>query len=291
MNKLTKRILSVFLAVAMIVTILPQVATTQAASAKSIILYKGDKYQFTNYYDIKSVSSSKKAIVTIAKDKKKKYLANVTAKKTGKSTLTIKTKYDKLKYVATVVNYKFDVSFVKVSDDSLIMVVKNNTKTIFDQVDFKYTLCNTTGEPVAREDVSLYSLIPGKVSYKLINTYGKADVSTLDLSQCSAKAIGNSRNPLYKYANLSSKIATKVEEEPFDGGTQLNIKITNNSKSKGQGDVFVLFYDQDNNVLDLKYISVYSFGSGDIKTETVKCYDYKGSYDHCKIVPAVYMKK
>ena len=46
MNKLTKRILSVFLAVAMIVTILPQVATTQAATTtKKLTLYVGEKVE------------------------------------------------------------------------------------------------------------------------------------------------------------------------------------------------------------------------------------------------------
>lgn len=291
MKKLTKRVLSVFLALAMIVTILPPM-TAQAAKATNIILYKGDKYQFTNFYDITSVASSKKAVVSIARDKKKKYYANATAKKLGKSTLTIKTKRGTLKYVATVADYKFDVSFKKVSDSDLLMVVKNNTKTIFDAVSFKYTLCDATGEPITRDDIILYSLIPGKCSYKMIHTYGQIDVNTLDLSACTAEATGNDRRPTSKYANLSSKIATKVTEETFADGIQLTVRITNNAKSEGRGDAFVLVYDENNNVLGVEDISVYSFGSGDIKTETIKLYNYKyGAYHHYKVVPAIYLRK
>lgn len=291
MNKLTKRILSVFLAVAMIVTILPPV-TAEAAKVKNIIIYKGDKYRFTNYSDITSVSSTKKAVVAIARDKEKKYYANVTAKKTGKSTLTIKTKRQTDKYAVTVADYKFDVSFKKISDSEIIMIAKNKTKTIFDSVSFKYTLCDASGEPVARDSVTMDSLIPGKASYLRINTYGKADVNTLDLSLCTAKATANSRDPLAKYANLSSKIATKITEEPFSDGTQLNVKITNNAKSAGRGDIFILLYDENNSILGVESISLYSFDSGDIKTETVKLYNYRyGTYDHYKVVPAVYLRK
>lgn len=69
MNKLTKRILSLCLALAMIVTILPQVATTQAAKTKSVVLYKGEVVEVSdNFYStVKSVSSSKKAVVAAKK--------------------------------------------------------------------------------------------------------------------------------------------------------------------------------------------------------------------------------
>ena len=75
MNKLTKRIVSVFLAVAMIVTILPPV-TAQAAKTKSVVLYKGEVVEVSdNFYStVKSVSSSKKAVVAA------KRIPNVTIK-------------------------------------------------------------------------------------------------------------------------------------------------------------------------------------------------------------------
>lgn len=49
MNKLTKRIVSVFLAVAMIVTILPPV-TAQAAKTKSVVLYKGEVVEVSDNF-------------------------------------------------------------------------------------------------------------------------------------------------------------------------------------------------------------------------------------------------
>lgn len=46
MNKLTKRVLSVFLALAMIVTILPPVTAQAATKTEKMTLYKGE---VTNY--------------------------------------------------------------------------------------------------------------------------------------------------------------------------------------------------------------------------------------------------
>ena len=51
----------------MIVTILPQVATTQAATKKSIVLYKGEKIYYTDYSAVKSVKSSNSKIATVNK--------------------------------------------------------------------------------------------------------------------------------------------------------------------------------------------------------------------------------
>ena len=135
MNKLTKRIVSVFLAVAMIVTILPPV-TAQAAKTKSVVLYKGEVVEVSdNFYStVKSVSSSKKAVVAAKKDSKRNYKAILTAKKAGKSTVTLKTKKGTFKYAVTVKNYDFTVSFKNIGNDYLLMSVKNNTKTTFDDL-------------------------------------------------------------------------------------------------------------------------------------------------------------
>ena len=65
MNKLTKRVLSVFLALAMIVTILPPVTAQAATKTEKMTLYKGEIVKNYVYGTLKSVSSSKKAVAIV----------------------------------------------------------------------------------------------------------------------------------------------------------------------------------------------------------------------------------
>ena len=126
----------------MLITIIPPV-TAQAAKTKSVVLqYKGEVVEVSdNFYStVKSVSSSKKAVVAAKKDSKRNYKAILTAKKAGKSTVTLKTKNGTFKYAVTVKNYDFTVSFKNIGNDYLLMSVKNNTKTTFDELQLTYTL-------------------------------------------------------------------------------------------------------------------------------------------------------
>ena len=117
MNKVMKKLLCACLALAMLITILPPV-TAQAAKTKSVVLYKGEVVEVSdNFYStVKSVSSSKKAVVAAKKDSKRNYKAILTAKKAGKSTVTLKTKNGTFKYVVTVKNYDFTVSFKNIGN-------------------------------------------------------------------------------------------------------------------------------------------------------------------------------
>lgn len=288
MNKLTKRIVSVFLAVAMIVTILPPV-TAQAAKTKSVVLYKGEVVEVTdNFYStVKSVSSSKKAVVAAKKDSKRNYKAILTAKKAGKSTVTLKTKKGTFKYAVTVKNYDFTVSFKNIGNDYLLMSVKNNTKTTFDELQLTYTLCNSAGEVIEKKEKIVSDLLPGKKSYEKISVYGM----DVDPSQCTAKAKASSRSLDAKYTNLNSKIKFTTSEEKSGDYTEISVKMKNNSKKSARGTVFVFVYDANGNILDVREIYVGSFDAGNIKTESVKVYNYIGEYDHCDIVPAIYSKE
>lgn len=289
MNKLTKRILSLCLALAMIVTILPQVATTQAAKTKSVVLYKGEVVEVSdNFYStVKSVSSSKKAVVAAKKDSKRNYKAILTAKKSGKSTVTLKTKNGTFKYAVTVKNYDFTVSFKNIGNDYLLMSVKNNTKTTFDDLQLTYTLCNSAGEVIEKKEKIVSDLLPGKKSYEKISVYGM----DVDPSQCTAKAKASSRSLDAKYTNLNSKIKFTTSEEKSGDYTEISVKMKNNSKKSARGTVFVFVYDANGNILDVREIYVGSFDAGNIKTESVKVYNYIGEYDHCDIVPAIYSKE
>lgn len=290
MNKLTKRIVSVFLAVAMIVTILPPV-TAQAAKTKSVVLYKGEVVEVSdNFYStVKSVSSSKKAVVAAKKDSKRNYKAILTAKKAGKSIVTLKTKKGTFKYAVTVKNYDFTVSFKNIGNDYLLMSVKNNTKTTFDDLQLTYTLCNSAGDVIEKKEKIVSDLLPGKKSYEKISVYGM----DVDPSQCTAKAKAkaSSRSLDAKYTNLNSKIKFTTSEEKSGDYTEISVKMKNNSKKSARGTVFVFVYDANGNILDVKEIYVGSFDAGNIKTESVKVNNFIGEYDHCDIVPAIYSKE
>lgn len=288
MNKLTKRIVSAFLAVAMIVTILPPV-TAQAAKTKSVVLYKGEVVEVSdNFYStVKSVSSSKKAVVAAKKDSKRNYKAILKAKKAGKSTVTLKTKKGTFKYAVTVKNYDFTVSFKNIGNDYLLMSVKNNTKTTFDDLQLTYTLRNSAGDVIEKKEKIVSDLLPGKKSYEKISVYGM----DVDPSQCTAKAKASSRSLDTKYTNLNSKIKFTTSEEKSGDYTEISVKMKNNSKKSARGTVFVFVYDANGNILDMREIYVGSFDAGNIQTESVKVYNFIGEYDHCDIVPAIYSKE
>ena len=289
MNKVMKKLLCACLALAMLITIIPPV-TAQAAKTKSVVLqYKGEVVEVSdNFYStVKSVSSSKKAVVAAKKDSKRNYKAILTAKKAGKSTVTLKTKNGTFKYAVTVKNYDFTVSFKNIGNDYLLMSVKNNTKTTFDDLQLTYTLCNSAGDVIEKKEKNVSDLLPGKKSYEKISVYGM----DVDPSQCTAKAKASSRSLDAKYTNLNSKIKFTTSEEKSGDDTEISVKMKNNSKKSARGTVFVFVYDANGNILDVKEIYVGSFDAGNIKTESVKVYNFIGEYDHYKIVPALYSKK
>lgn len=290
MNKVMKKLLCACLALAMLITIIPPV--TAEAATKSFVLYKGEELQYTNYYTVKSVSSSKKSVISISKDKKKDYYANIKAKKTGKSTITIKTKYNTTKYNVTVKKMNFKVTYKQLASDKVLMCVKNNMKSTFEDVKFTYTLRDASGAVVQKKEIIVSDILPGKTSYTTISTYG----TEVDASQCSAKFTQSGREPLTKYTSLNSKVKSTVTEESGDGYIELSIKLKNNTKSSSaRGTVFILLYDSDNNVIGLKDITVYGLDAGNVKTDEVRVYNSSysefASYDHYKIVPALYSKK
>ena len=275
MNKVMKKLLCACLALAMLITIIPPV--TAEAATKSLVLYKGEELQYTNYYTVKSVSSSKKSVISISKDKKKDYYANIKAKKTGKSTITIKTKYNTTKYNVTVKKMNFKVTYKQLASDKVLMCVK--------------TLRDASGAVVQKKEIIVSDILPGKTSYTTISTYG----TEVDASQCSAKFAQSSREPLTKYASLNSKVKSSVKEKNGDGYIEFSVKLKNNSKSSARGSVFMLLYDSDNNIIGLKNFTVYGLDAGNVKTEQIRVYNSSysefASYDHCKIVPALYSKK
>ena len=145
MNKLTKRVLSVFLALAMIVTILPPVTAQAATKTEKMTLYKGEIVKNYVYGTLKSVSSSKKAVATVKKDSGN---AVITAKKPGKATISIKTNRGTFKYAVTVKKLDVTATLSDMGNGNMLLTVKNNTKQTFTYVSVDYVIKNDQGETI-----------------------------------------------------------------------------------------------------------------------------------------------
>lgn len=156
MKKMMKRLVSFVVALAMIATVIP-VVNAEAATTKKMTLYVGEAVYFTDYGKVSSVTSSKKSVVSAAKDKENNTHANLKAKKAGTSTVTVKTKYGTTKIKVTVKKLAFDVKLTQLSEGSVLVSVKNNTKQAFDYANVTYTLKGADGE-ILEKDKKLISI-------------------------------------------------------------------------------------------------------------------------------------
>ncbi|MCM1283729.1 MAG: hypothetical protein NC180_09735 [Muribaculaceae bacterium] len=291
MKKLSKRLLSAFLALAMLAAVLPVVDAQADTKKENLTLYVGEAIYFTNYSKVTSVKSSKSDVVKVAKDKKNNTHANLTAKKAGKSKVTIKTKSGTSVYTVTVKKLDFDVTLTKISEGNILMSVKNNTKQIFDYVEVKYTLKGADGEVLAEDTKLLDDSMPGKMSYANI-TYSSYSY-TVDIEQCSAKAkeVTRSFTATYKNAESKVKVTDSVDMEKNPGYATVTVKAKNTSSKSVKGKVSIVLYDAQGNKIGTRPVSFYIKGSA-TDTETVKIdvsYVYT-DYDHYEIEKCLYFK-
>ena len=293
MNKVMKKLLCACLALAMLITIIPPVTAEAATKTEKMTLYKGEKYYLTNYNTVTGVSSTKKSVVAIAKDKKYDTHANITAKKAGVSTITVKTKRGTMKYKITVKNLAVTGTLRDMGNGKLLLTVKNKTKSTFSSVTLEYTLKNEAGEVVEKDKVNVYDVVAGKTVYKSIwySTYNY----TVDVSQCSVKAVSDDRNPTCTYTNRSSKITASVEETISDNGdVEFSVKSKNTlKKDRVNGYHYIILYDAQNNIIGLETVSIY-LNAGAVSTDTAKYiapYNTQQPYDHYKLITVAYSYK
>ena len=282
MKKLGKRVLAFCLACVMALTVVTvmEPVTAQAAT-KSITLYKGEAIYFTDYSKVKSVSSSKKSVVTVKKDKENNIHANLYAKKTGKATVTVKTGYGTNKLNVTVKPLKFSVGMKDMGNGRILFSIKNNTKQTFDDAIVEYTIKDEAGNVCEKDKIHVYDLVAGKTVYD--SCYYSQNSYTINLSESSARVIAVSHNLNRIYKNQSSNIAVSAKEE----GDKLVIKTKNKlKKDTGSGRVFILFYDADGKVVDMASSSIY-LQAGAVDT-TSRSLLYGIEYDSYKPIPVAY---
>lgn len=292
MNKLTKRILSVFLAVAMIVTFLPPVTAQAATKTDKLTLYKGEAYEISLLLGkLKSVSSSKKSVAPVKKVDGK---AVITAKKVGKATVTLKTNRGNYKYVVTV--KKFDIT-AKISDmgnGTMLLTIKNNTKQTFTNIDVDYKIVDDQGTTRKTDTKAVSDVVAGKTVYETVSyeSYNYA----VDETKCTAKAsvysgFGGGRSASYKYKNVGSSIKTTVDEDTSEADT---VKLTIKSKSTVKNDSanvtnYVLIYNSMDQIIGMRKVPFYlragKLDTYDLKIDTK--YVYK-DYARYQVVTVAY---
>lgn len=293
MNKrklLATRVCSFVLALLMVLTLVPAKQAQAATKKKNLTLYVGESIYYTDYYKVKKVSTSKKSIVSVSKDKQYNYRTNMTAKKPGKATVTIKTTRGTHKLNITVKKFDLSVSMKDMGHGYILVSVKNNTKQIFDSAYIAYSIVDLTGAEVALDSVRVNSLLPGKTSYATIS-YNQYSY-TPDMTNSKAKAYAPDRYPNHSYTVRSSKIETNISNEILDSSSiSFNLTYKNRSTSSIRGNVFVLFYDKNDNVIGLQTRSLY-LNAGAADTSKITGYlNLMDGYDHYKIITRAYSSK
>ena len=281
MNKLTKRVLSVFLAVAMIVTILPPVTAQAATKTEKMTLYKGEIVKNYVYGTLKSVSSSKKAVATVKKDSGN---AVITAKKPGKATISFK-------YAVTVKKLDVTATLSDMGNGNMLLTVKNNTKQTFTYVSVDYVIKNDQGETVKTDTKLVDDVVAGKTVYDYV--YYDSYHYTVDETLCSAKVVGDDRSLTAKYKNVTSSIKTTIDEDTSAADTiKLTIKSKNTQKKEAAYvDHYVLIYNSMDQVIGLKTVSFY-LKAGKLDTNSTSIdtskYSYYKDYAYHKVVTVAY---
>lgn len=284
MKKLLKKLTATALLFAMIAVCLP--TTLQAATAKkSITLYKGEGIYYTDYGTVKSVKSSNAKVVKASKDKEYDYHANMVAKKAGKATVCVSTKYGSAKIAVTVKNAKFTPKLVLTHSGDILVSVKNENKDTFDKAEIKYTIKNTDGEVIAEKTDTVYDLLSGKTAYANIYV-GSDNIENVDFSNSTIKVTNYERSIGYIYKDVSSKVkcTAKITEEA-ENSTSFNIVEKNTVNDTVDGRVYAMIYDANDKLIGVEDYSLY-LDKKETKTVTygyISKYEYP-DYDHMKLI-------
>lgn len=287
MKQMMKGILTFCLTAAMIVTLLP--ATVAQAATKNVTMYKNEAFYFTDYGKVSKVSSSNSKVVKAAKDKENERHTNLTAKKTGKSTVTIKTSYGTTKLNITVKKLDFSVKVLSIVGSNAVVEIKNKTAQTFDSIFVDYTFKGADGAVVKQDTEKIYRVPAKKTVYTNIYV-GSAQAELLDLASCTAKVSSVSHDPSYIYKDLSAKVKATVKDET-DDGTKVTFSVTtkNTADQDVMGYNYVLIYDANDTLIGVDKLSIFldAKATNTATSGYISRYTYP-AYDHYKIVTQAY---
>lgn len=278
----TKRLAAFCLAVAMVITMLP--ATVAEAATNSMTMYVGEALSFTTYSKVSKVTSSKSKIVKAAKNKENDIYADLTAKKVGKSTVTVKAKNGTSKLNITVKKLDMPVGIVSIAGGYVTFAIRNKTAQTFDKIQFKYTLKNAAGEIIKQDTELVHDVIAKKTAYESVYI-GKEQAELLDLASCAAKVTGIAHDPRYIYKNVSSKVTATVKDEKEEANSiEFSVTVKNTTNQTVNGYYYVMIYDAADKLIGVDKRSIYlsKKATNTSTTNYISKYSYP-TYDHYKI--------
>lgn len=303
MNKVMKKLLCACLALAMLITIIPPVTTTQAATkTEKMTLYVGENYTWytIGFTSLTSASSSQKSVATVKLDKAKKRYT-IKAKKAGKTTIVVKGKgysnnTQSIKINLTVKKSSFSISAQKIDGSYALVKIKNNTSQTFDKIAFKYTFKTPEGSVFAQKEDIAYKVIAGKTTY--VNVYVGSDAN-IDYSNSSFKVTGYDRDPGYTYKTIKSSdlVIKETEKATDDNKIRFKLKQKNKLNQYVSGHIYIISYDANDKIIDVSESGIY-LEKKETKTSSTEFYVYTSEsyahpdFDHYKIVyQGFYTKK
>lgn len=299
-----RRILCVFMAMAMMITIIAPVTTQAASKKQKLLLYVGEEYTLRDdeFIPIKSVSSSKTSVATIKKGGQDIAAYIVKAKKAGTTTLTIsgKTFFNKNRKVQIALTVKKpDITFKEIRQPGSaydIVEINNKTSTTFEKLTFHYSIKDSSGKLLSEGTDIASDVMAGKKAYKEILVGAEAvDSGSIDYSKSVFQITGYDRHPNWTYKVLTAKqLSVKmVDRYEFGPYNYFKFSVKNKVNQKVTCWTYILYYDENNTIIGMEQYPI------DLdKKENKKTNEYsffpntylKETYDHYKIVYQGYYK-
>lgn len=250
----TKKCLSLVIAVILVMSLCSMPAKA-ATKKKSATIYIGEEL---NIYPV--IGTIKKAISSkskIASVKKSGSSVIVTAKKAGKTNVTLKGSYGNCVYKVTVKKPQFDLSVSQVGADRVLLTLKNQSTAYYDTVNAICTLYDVSGNPVSEKEVTFYAVGAKKTAYVNAYTYDEY----VDMSKTTAVINAYRRN-----TNKCKDYTSKVDYgyNVVQGTYRNQLRVTTSTNYNGNGYIKaaydVVFYDVVGNIVSVvnNYASLYS---------------------------------
>lgn len=287
--KISKKILSIVLALVCAISVIAVGAPTEVYAAKTYTFIKGEVCSLTDYSNVKSVKSSNSKVVAVRKDEDNSKYFIVSAKKTGTATITIKTEYGTKKYSIKVIPNDITVEAKGISTPgNMVFKVINNTGVTFDSLAVNYTLKDSDGDTLVSDSFNVYDVAAKSSAFKeqYYSSYSYSPSAKKTVAKVDLK--NSSRNPLGKtYTKRTDKLTVEVTDTVTDTGVSFKVKFKSKYADRMYAVADIILYDADEHIIGIETVSK-SLSGKEISTDTCNAYLYNTQYDHCKVVKRAY---
>jgi hypothetical protein len=283
--KSIKKVLAIVLAFVFVVSVAAAGAPTEvyAATTKTITLIKGEKLAFAaDTYNVKSVSSSKKSVVTVKKNPDESTEVIFTAKEKGTSEVSIKTDRGTKKYKVKVVGNSIKIKAVAQAGSYLIYEITNNTSVTFESFYFDWNAKDSDGDSLKEGSDYVRYLTAKSTAYASVYI-GYGNSASIKKSTAKANLTDHKRYPQYKYTDQAEKVKVTVTDKVSGSNVEFKVKFKSSVNEYVSAVADVIFYDSDDNIIEVDAVSM-SLGKKETSTREITYYNGADIYDHCEVV-------